>query len=121
MSITIGKDESLRAFGRRFSVEAKNFSKFCSLTPWDLASALAHAIKLFPHLNIFRLKLIGPIDSETVLFIAEIYQHTNPLTIITTESLTKVYNVDFEIESEEGDVFYSKPTVKGVCHYCGKE
>lgn len=89
MIISIGKDKSLRAFGRRFIVEAKSLSKLCSLTPWDLASALAHAIKPFPRLNIFRSKLIGPIDSETVLRIAEILSHTNPLAKLTTESKPK--------------------------------
>ena len=121
MSISIGKDESLRAFGRRFVVEAKSLSKLCSLTPRDLASALAHAIKPFPHLNIFRSKLIGPIDSETVLRIAETLSTYKSLGETYSRKPAKVYNVNFEIESEEGDVFYSKPTVKGVCHYCGKE
>ena len=86
MSISIGKDECLRAFGRRFVVEAKSLSKLCSLTPQYLASALAYAIKPFPHLNIFRSKLIGPIDSETVLFLQKLNQHTNPLVKLTTES-----------------------------------
>ena len=37
MSISIEKDERLRAFGRHFLVEAKSLSKLCSLTPQDLA------------------------------------------------------------------------------------
>ena len=122
MNISIGKDESLRTFGRRFVAEAKSLAKLCSLTPRELATALARAIKPFPYLDIFRSKLIGPIDSKTVLRIAKTLSTYKAVGGSYPNRNPKVFHSE-QVDEEEAEIYYSQPQQppKGVCHYCRKE
>ena len=119
INITIGKDEGLRSFGRRFVAEAKSISQLISLTPRELATALLNAIKPLPYLNVFRSRLIGPIDSETVFRTAETLSSYKSLGNTYPQRTGKVFLTE---QDEEEEAYHVKPQVlRGLCHYCGKE
>ena len=121
MNIFIGKDKSLQAFGRRFVAEAKSLAQLCSLTPWELATVLVRAIKPLPYLDIFQSKLIGPIDSEKVLRIAEALFNYKSLGNSYSTQPTKVFHTEND-DKDKTEIYYNlTQNLKGVCHYCGKE
>ena len=108
MNTSFGKDKSLQAFGRRFVAEVKSLAQLSSLTPQELATVLARAIKPLPYLDIFQYKLIGPIVNKTVLRIAKTLYTYKSLGSSYPTQPTKVFHTEHNDE-DKNKIYYIKP------------
>ena len=119
LSISIGKDETLREFGRRFVTDAQSLSAMCHITPRELASALLQAISPFPHLLVFQPLLYGPVTESQVFRVAETLSTHRMSQPAKQSHGRKAYHV--EEHSEEEGIHFSRGERESTCHNCGQK
>lgn len=119
LAVTIGKDESLRDFGRRFVTDARSLTAMCHITPRELATALLHAISPFPHLKVFQPLLFGPVTEAQVFRVAETLSTHRMNQQFKSSFPRKIYHA--EEYSEDENVLFSKVEKDSICHTCGQK